>query len=379
MGSDPWSFFEEQASNSLAWARSWKKRTGRKVIGHLLPDVPEELIHASGALPLALEGATVATTGRAQETLPGYTCSHALGLMEMGLAGELDFLDGLIIPYVCDTTRNLYHTWSNRFPDTPHYFLRLPKRLDHPGAMDYLRGELGRLAQFLGGITGKIPGDHDLEKSLVLYRKSRERLRRAYELHRENPRVWSFKRLFSLISSAMRIAREEHLIWMKSLPWEESTEGNGGGRVALYVRGRVWNPPAIVDLLDELGFTVVGDDMVVGSRSILDGKSHAGFGPLDEIVYRFFSLPLYPGYHREPRAALDDFLTRVRESKAKGVLFLNPKFCEAAWFDTPDFQKALEKEGIPSLVLEGSTRGVSIGQLRVRLEAFREILGGEIP
>jgi benzoyl-CoA reductase/2-hydroxyglutaryl-CoA dehydratase subunit BcrC/BadD/HgdB len=77
----------------------------------------------------------------------------------------------------------------------------------------------------------------------------------------------------------------------------------------------------------------------------------------------------------EPTGLVKDFVARVKESGASGVIILNPKFCEAAAFDTPDFVNALEKESIPNLVLETSARSFSIGQLRLRLEAFREILG----
>ncbi|MBM3300462.1 MAG: 2-hydroxyacyl-CoA dehydratase, partial [Deltaproteobacteria bacterium] len=64
---------------------------------------------------------------------------------------------------------------------------------------------------------------------------------------------------------------------------------------------------------------------------------------------------------------------------AKGVIFLNPKFCEPAGFDTPDFQRALQEANIPSLILETSARGVSLGQIQVRLEAFREMLAEDLP
>jgi len=76
---------------------------------------------------------------------------------------------------------------------------------------------------------------------------------------------------------------------------------------------------------------------------------------------------------------VEGFLKRVRTSRAKGVIFLNPKFCEAAAFDTPDFQKALQAANIPSLILETSARGISLGQVRLRLEAFREMLSGDLP
>jgi benzoyl-CoA reductase/2-hydroxyglutaryl-CoA dehydratase subunit BcrC/BadD/HgdB len=375
MGMDPWSPFREVMADPLQWARSWKDRTGGKVIGHLLPDVPEEMIHAAGALPLALEGARVAAS-KAQASLPGYTCSHAMGLLEMGLAGQLDFLDGLIIPYVCDTTRNLYHTWSHTFPQSRHEFLRLPKRLYHPGAREYLRAELERFGEALGRMTGRYPSLENITLSLSVYQKSRSRLRKAYALHRERPSIWTWERVNLLMASAMKAPREEHLSWMEKLPWEIEQGRKPNGRVPVYVRGKIWDPPEILEMMDELGLLVVGDEMVCGFRSIAGDYGQGD--PLEALVSRLISLPLYPGYHDEPGRIVQSFLDRVQESGAKGVIFLNPKFCEAAGFELPDLQKALEKEKIPALVLETSTRGVSPAQIRVRLEAFREMIGEDL-
>lgn len=374
---EPWSSFQQVIDDPLEWARSWKKRTGGKVIGHLLPDVPEEIIHAARALPLALEGAGISIS-HAQAALPGYTCSHAMGLMEMGIRGELDFLDGLVIPYVCDTTRNLYHTWSHRFPDRAHEFLRLPKRLQHPGAIEYLRAEFCRLAASVGRMTGHKPTLEDIGKSIELYNRSRTRLRQAYALHMVRPSIWTAQRVQCLLASAMKSPREEHLSWMEALPWDIEPAGRPIDRVPIYVRGKVWDPPGVLEMLDRLGLLVVGDEIVSGFRSIASEEDAAG-DPLDALARRLVSLPLYPGYHVDPPRVVEEFLVRVKKSGAAGVIFLNPKFCEAAGFDLPDLQKALEKEGIPSLVLETSARGISVAQMRIRLEAFREMLGGELP
>jgi benzoyl-CoA reductase subunit C len=375
--SDPWGPFLQVAGNPLEWARSWKESTGGKVIGHLLPDVPEELIHAAGALPLALQGAW-SSISQAQAVLPGYTCSHAMGLMEMGLNGSLDFLDGLVIPYVCDTTRNLYHAWSHRFPGRPHEFLRLPKRLYHPGARVYLKGEFERLARALGKMTGKVPGQGEIRLSLGLYNRSRSLLRQAYALHRQSPSVWTAQRMSCLVGSALAAPRQEHLSWMQRLPWEVDQGGRPSGRVPVYVRGKIWDPPGILEMMDELGLVVVADEMVSGFRSIA-GHAQEDGDPIDGLVSRLLSLPLYPGYHDEPSRVVQGFLQRVKQSGARGVIFLNPKFCEAAGFELPDLEKALEREKLPSLALETSARGSSVGQIRVRLEAFREMIGEDLP
>jgi len=374
---DPWLPFKQIMEAPWERARQWKEETGGKVIGHLLPDVPEELLHAAGALPVAVEGAGVHAS-HAPAHIPGYTCNHAMGAAEMGLRGDLDVLDGMVIPYVCDTTRNLFHTWSILFPEMTSEFVRLPKRLDYPGIREYLRNEFSRLLESAGRITGRNPDNEELSQSVKLYNRCRARLRDAYRKQREAPSIWTAERVQLLIGSALRAPREEHLKRMDALPWDEESEGRAEDRIPLYVRGKVWDPPGILDLMDRLGFLVVRDEVVTGYRSIARDAPLNG-DPMDALVERHLSSIPYPGYHMEPRALVQGFMDRVNESGARGVLFLNPKFCEVAAFDMPDFQKALEDAGIPSLILETSARGVSAGQIHVRLEAFQEMIAGDLP
>lgn len=374
---DPWKPFQEVVQAPWAKAGEWKNRTGGKVIGHLLPDVPEEILHAAGALPIAVEGAGVQVS-HAQAHIPSYTCSHAMGALELGLKSELDALDGMVIPYVCDTTRNLFHIWDFCFPQMKNEFLRLPKRMNHSAAKEYLRAEYSRLFQWACQVTGRQAGPEDLSASVELYDKSRARLRQAYLRRMEQPTLWTSERVYSLIASALRAPREEHLAWMDALPWDEKTSDDPRDRIPVYVRGKVWDPPGILGLLDSLGMLVVRDEIVTGFRGI-EFDAGAGGDPVEALVERHFATVAYAGYHVEPTQAVVGFLERVRSSGAQGVIFLNPKFCEAAAFDTPDFQKALQEAQVPSLILETSARGASPDQVRLRLEAFREMIAGDLP
>ncbi|MBI5248385.1 MAG: 2-hydroxyacyl-CoA dehydratase [Desulfomonile tiedjei] len=374
---DPWKPFLEVMEAPWEKALQWKTANNGKIIGHLLPDVPEEILHAAGALPVAIEGAGVQVS-RAQAHIPGYTCTHAMGALELGLKGDLKALDGMVIPYVCDTTRNLFHIWDACFPQIKNEFLRLPKRMNHAAAREYLRAEFGRLFQWAGQLTGLQAGSEELASSVKLYDKSRARLRHAYLKHQEQPSLWTAERVGLLIASALRAPREDHLAWMDSLPWDEKTSDGPGARIPVYVRGKVWDPPGILNLLDSLGMLVVRDEIVTGFRGIEFDAGSDG-DPLDALVERHFSTLPYPGYHLDPNQAVTGFVERVRASGAQGVIFLNPKFCEAAGFDTPDFNKALTDAKIPSLILETSARGASPDQVRLRLEAFGEMISGDLP
>ena len=372
----PWKPFREVVESPLEHAGSWKKKHDGPVVGHLLPDVPEEIIHAGGGLPVAIGGAG-RSISHAQAHIPGYTCSHAMGALELGLTGVLAALDAMVIPYVCDTTRNLFHIQEQLFPELPSDFLRLPKRLDHPAAREYLKAEFARVSEWMGKMAGKAPDPAALSASIELYNRSRALLRKAFEAHLQNPVVWTSERVYLLIGSAQLMPREEHLEWMGALPWNEAAADPYQEQVPIYVRGKVWDPPGILGLMDQLGLKVAEDEVVTGYRSISHDAA-TDKEPIEALVDRHLAMVPYAGYHIEPQSMVDRFVERVTRSQAKGVLFLNPKFCEAAGFDTPDLQKALEQAEIPNLVLETSARGGALEQIRVRLEAFREMLGADL-
>jgi benzoyl-CoA reductase subunit C len=295
----------------------------------------------------------------------------------LGLQGALAVLDAVVIPYVCDTTRNLGHVWNRLFPALPSEFLRLPKRLDYPAARDYLHAEYIRLMESLARITGHKASENDLPAAVNLYNSSRAQLRLAFLKHREAPRVWTASRLFLLTASALRCPREDHLEWMKALPWDAEPDHSDNPPVPIYVKGKVWDPPQIFRILDELGFVVAGDETVTGFRSVAVDVSDRD-DPVAALVDRHFAMIPYVGYHIDPGRTITGLVDRARESGAAGVVYLNPKFCEAAAFDVPDGRKALEDAGTPCLVLETSSGSSSEGQVRLRLEAFREMISSEL-
>lgn len=367
---DPWKPFFDVTADPWKWIWQWKSDNNGKVIGHLLPDAPEELIHAASATPFAVEGAGVQVS-HAQAHIPTYTCSHAMGALEMAIKGDMAVLDGMVIPYVCDTTRNLFHVWQRVVTGVPAEFLRLPKRLDFDGVREYVHAEFSRLFDSLKNITGVDAGEEDLRESLRLYNKSRALMRKAFEKRRSGGKIWTEERLRAVLASSMVAPRQAHVEWMEALPWDDGD--SRPGQTPIYAHGKVWNPPELAQILDELGLVVTGDDIVTGYRNIaLDADEQ--IDPIEALARKHLNTIPYAGYHIDPKNYVENFVNRVKQSDAKGVIFLNPKFCEAAAFDTPDFLKALEAESIPGLVLETSVSGAPLGQLKLRLEAFQEMI-----
>lgn len=77
---------------------------GKKVIGCFAPYTPEELVHASGMIPMGLWGGRTELK-LAKSYLPAFACPIMQANMELGLKGAYAGLSAVIIPPLCDTLR----------------------------------------------------------------------------------------------------------------------------------------------------------------------------------------------------------------------------------------------------------------------------------
>ena len=77
---------------------------GKKVIGCFEPYTPEELVHASGMIPMGLWGGHTELK-LVKSYLPAFACPIMQANLEFGLNGTYKGISGVIIPAICDTLR----------------------------------------------------------------------------------------------------------------------------------------------------------------------------------------------------------------------------------------------------------------------------------
>jgi benzoyl-CoA reductase subunit C len=96
--------------------------------------------------------------------------------------------------------------------------------------------------------------------------------------------------------------------------------------------------------------------------------------PLEALAQRYLNRVVCPAKHSGLYDRGNYLIEKVRENRAQGVIFLFLKFCDPHAFDYPYMKAMLDKEGIPSLMVEIEDQIASEGQLRTRCEAFMEML-----
>ena len=344
----------------------------RRAIGFFCPYVPEELLHAAGFLPLRLMGAPVRMS-HVQAHLPSNCCHLVKSSLESLLQGELGFLQGVIFSHTCDSMQGLSDIWAHqrRFPI--HFDLMLPTHFDSEFSRQYLKAEMERFKEFLESHSGRMTPEK-MKTSIRLFNRIREKIGEIYTSKRKGLTSWSGRFFAQIIRAGYFMDRSRYLELLEELlnALPEQTEDRKE-LVPVYLSGNMAHSESYFSLIEEAGATVVQDDLCSGARTLrLMVPEDAD--PIEALTQRYFTSFFCPTKHKGIRAHEETLLREVQRSGAQGVIFLLYKYCEAHSFDYPDLRTALESKGIPCLLLDVEDPSQSMGQLKIRIQAFVEML-----
>ena len=161
-------YFEEIASTlPNVEIDKWKSQGGR-VIGTVCSDIPEEIIHAAGMLPLRVRAPKLEDTSMGDAHLHLFNCSYTRSVLEALLRGDLDFLDGFVTTNTCDHMLRLAGELKDK-GNMPlvHYFSMYHTLND--AAKGWFTSEMrGLVAAIEASLGVKISGE-DLRRSIGVY------------------------------------------------------------------------------------------------------------------------------------------------------------------------------------------------------------------
>ena len=357
-------------------ARDFKKQTGRKIIGYTCPYVPVEIVSAAGALPVWILGNTE-TVVEAGTYIQSYFCRYMHNLLDQGLRGVYDYLDGIVVPRVCDAMQSFYEHWV-RYIDTPYkWFLQHPFVTDTSSALTYWTTELTAFKESLEEFTGRqIPND-DLRSAINVYNTNRSLLRQLHDLQRRNQVPISGTEVLYVLLSGLTIPVEEHnkLLQelLQGLPVRRDAP-KGKYRLML-IRGCLAEDAMLsLQEIEKLGGIIVTDVTCSGRERFSKDVPTEG-DPLSAIALRYLRGVRCTEY--SPMEPLFEHVLRTaKDHKIQGAIFLLEKYCDPYCLAYPDLRKALEEQRIPSLLIETGEIAMPLGQVRTRTQAFFEMIGG---
>jgi bcr-type benzoyl-CoA reductase subunit C len=362
-------------ADPFTYSRKLQEQSGKKVVGYMCTYAPEEIIFAAGAHPLRLFSSNRNILS-ADSHLQSYCCSLVRGVLEDALSGDLNFLDGMIFPHTCDSIQRLSDIWRLNIPDVFHLDVILPVKLNTQSARDYLIDVLHRFRVDLEKKLQIKITDDAIRKSIALYNEIRSGLKKVYELKNDYPEIISSQDLYTLIKAAMIMERNDYLKILQGAVKElqkSSDQVKQTKAKRLILSGGICSHPDIYSVIEDAGGVVVGDDLCTGSRYFAGIIDETG-DPITALAQRYWERPICPAKHQDKNARAKSLIKIAQDGKAAGVIFMLLKFCDPHAFDYPYLKEALDKAGIPHLLLEVEDQPPAQGQLKTRIEAFMETL-----
>ena len=364
----------EYANDPYPSIRKWAKDTGKRVVGSTIADVPEEIIHAFGFLPVALIG-TQKPLKKAPAKLPDNACSLARSNLELVMSYEGDLFDGFVLPQVCDTTQHLSDIWRINFPDKYVESFLAPRQADRPSARYWVKEEIERLVASLSNWTGKTIKDEELLESIKVHNENKALLKEIYEIKRKNPVAITNKEFFALIKLSMQVDKAEINKSLKKIKDSLDPNGKAEGYTDVIMVGITCDPPEIFDLFDEIKINIAGDTLITGTR-YLQGMVPDNGGPFDALTARHFRRGFYSPIHDDVFKNFEEVKALYKVTNAKAIIYVHIEFCESEEYDLPDLKNLIRKEGFPMHVVDTEYQTTSLSHVRTRLQAFFESLKG---
>ncbi len=354
------------------WALEWKNRGG-KVIGFASAYVPEEVLHAAGILPWRIVGAWHRNTPNAGVYRPDYSCGYCTNVLESVLAGELDFLDGLIIP---DEDQDMLRLWDVLVALRAKPFchsMHIPYVVNDR-SYQFLTGEIRRLISKIEDFSEAKITDDALRSSIHTYNKMRDLLGSMYELRkREIPPLTGAEALGIALSAQVMPKELFNEELSALLPFIENRRANLKSlHPRILLSSEMLDEPAYVSLIEEGGLVAM-DDMDTGSRYFGQNVDTSLEDPAHALARRYISR------HGSPRMShweeqIAEIKQRVNDFKIDGVITLPLVWCYPQRFRAPLLNDRLREAGIPTAIFEREYQLANAGQLRTRIGAFLETL-----
>ncbi len=367
--------YRRAVSDPSAYARQLKKASGKKIIGYTCSYTPEEVIMAAGAHPLRLFG-TKQHISLADSHLQSYCCSVVRGILEEGLSGRVDYLDGMVFPHTCDSMQRLSDIWRMNIPFGFHLDITLPVKLDTASAKDYMIDVLQKFRVDLARKLNVEITDEALQKAITTTNAIRQSIRAIYDIRNLHPRLMPGEDLYNIVRASMIMDRDRLAVMLAETAADLKERAAGAKPAAvkrIMMAGGMCNQPDVYAMIEESGGEIVWDDFCTGAR-YFTGLTDAGNDPLSGIGERLLNRVVCPAKHADLDGRAKHIIRLAKEKNARGVIFLMFKFCDPHAFDYPYLKERLDEAGIPLMAVEIDDSLPAGGQMKTRFEAFLEMM-----
>jgi len=356
------------------------KASGRSVIGFYCLYSPTEMAIAADAIPLPLCGTRNTPIAAAEEILPRNLCpliKSSFGFAITDSCPFFRFSDIIIGDTTCDGKKKMFELLS-RYKTT--HVLQLPQNQDQETALPIWRAELERFKKIIEAKTGIPISDERLRAAIQLMNRERSARKALMDLGKIDPAPLSVSQVLEILFKIGFMADKEKGI---SLMEEVVAQAkNGAFRSADAAIGKekrilLTGVPVglgsdkVVKIIEQSGANVVALENCSGYKQAFFVDENKD--PMDALAEQYLSTPCSV---MSPNTGRFDLLKEmIREFSVDGVIDLTWQACHTYNIEAFGVNELVQETlDVPALHLESDYAESDTEQLRVRIQAYLEML-----
>jgi benzoyl-CoA reductase/2-hydroxyglutaryl-CoA dehydratase subunit BcrC/BadD/HgdB len=360
------------------------KEKGGKVVGTFCSFVPDEVIVAFGALPIRLDCGFYEFIKPANDLL-GDTALCPLARSTIGTkiltaSPYMELCDMIISPAPCDAKLKMAEVLQDY---VNVHIMNVPRAKGSDSVRKQWIDEIIEMKKKLEDLTGKKLKPVDLKAAIKTYQQAQFAWRKLVDLRRKSSVMWGRDALLVAWLAYIDDIKRWTINVEKLNSELEDMHKKGlevadeeAPRIMLAGSPIMWPNWKLPDIIEESGGLIVCDELCSGMRVMYDPvvvdewteKSMIA-ALADRHLYPCTCPCFTPNYERE-----DNIMTRLKDFKADGVIIHVLKGCHLTSFDATKTTRFLRKNDIPVLKLESEYDVGDVGQLKLRIEAFLEMI-----
>ncbi len=360
------------------------KENGVKIIGYFPGNyVPEEIIYASGAIPVCLcDGGSSQPADTALSVVPHIICPFSraqIGERILKTKPYYDLLDMVVAPITCQHLKKVAEIWEYH-GDIEIFKLGVPHQTDGDSELEYYNARLHVLKERIESFTESEITNEKIREAIDLYNRLREHLKNISLMRRDpDPPLSGLD--FARLNHASFYADPAFMVEILGslhgeLKKKRSVNTSSKPRLMLAGPNLARGDYNILELIQAAGGEIVIEEICEGIRYYWYQIENNG-DPLKSLAKGYLRDRIPCAFMRSSTKKRLDFTFKlVTDFNVSGVIWYELLCCETYDQESYFLDKKMKELDIPMLIVESDYHVVDAGPLRNRLDAFMEMVKG---
>lgn len=356
----------------------------KKIIGTYCMMVPQELIYAVGAENVKLCSGSFTAFSIGEDITPRDACplvKAVAGMQDIGQLSPYSDCDLMVVPITCDCKKKLASLLAEQ---TQVHVMQVPSIRQSDELLELYLEELYNLLPVLEEVTGNKITMNSLLDGVGAVGCAQVQMSRFLKLKREKTMLIRGTHAMAAMNALSYMPIDIWTDAMEKLNDElEARKRNGTvitrkkqPRILLTGSPVVFPNIKIPLLIEEMGGALVADETCMGERFLYDplvacDQSFDGY--LRAMATRSIRPCTCPTF-LDSSTRLYRLKQMIKDSQVEGVVYHVLRGCLVYDFEYQLIEEEMGKLGIPIIRVETDYNEEDIEQLRIRIEAFVELI-----